>query len=157
AMGAPGSALASSITRYAMLAALLVVAGRELDPVLRPWRPQAMALRPLLGTLRLGLPIGAQNLVEFVTFAAISVFGGWFGPEAVAGDQVAITLASFTYMVPLGIGSASAVLVGRAIGERDMPHARRVAASALFAGAAYMAVSACLLVALPGAFASAYT
>ena len=58
---------------------------------------------------------------------------------------MAINLASFTYMVPLGFGSASAVLVGRAIGEQDMPHARRVAASALVAGAAYMSLSACVL------------
>ncbi|TMA27979.1 MAG: MATE family efflux transporter [Deltaproteobacteria bacterium] len=157
AMGAPGSALASSITRYVMLGALLVVARRELRPVLRPWRPEATALGPLMRTLRLGLPIGAQNLVEFTTFGGISVLAGWFGAEAVAGHQVAINLASFTYMVPLGFGSASAVLVGRAIGEQDMPHARRVAASALVAGAAYMSLSACVLLVFPGAFARAYT
>jgi len=75
----------------------------------------------------------------------------------VSGHQVAINLASFMYMVPLGIGSASAVLVGRAIGEQDMAHARRVAASALLFGAGYMAFSACLLLAFPVAFAAAYT
>src|SRR5262249_32896147 len=54
-------------------------------------------------------------------------------------------------------GSASAVLVGRAIGEQDMPHARRVAASALLFGAGYMLISACLLLAFPWMFAAAYT
>jgi MATE family multidrug resistance protein len=157
AMGAPGSALATTITRTLALVALLVIARRELEPMLRPWRKEALALGPLLRTFRLGLPIGAQNSVEFTTFAAISVFAGWFGAEAVSGHQVAINLASLMFMVPLGIGSASSVLVGHAIGEQDMSHARRVAASALAVGAGYMALSACVLLAIPGLFASAYT
>ena len=157
ALGAPGSALATTITRWLGLVALLVIARRELEPMLRPWRREALATGPLLRTFRLGLPIGAQNSVEFTTFATISVFAGWFGAEAVSGHQVAINLASLMYMVPLGIGSASSVLVGHAIGEEDMPHARRVAASALAVGAGYMVLSACVLLAVPGLFASAYT
>jgi len=157
AMGAPGSALATTITRFLGLFALLVIARRALEPMLRPWRKEALALGPLLRTFQIGLPIGAQNSVEFTTFAAISVFAGWFGAEAVSGHQVAINLASLMFMVPLGIGSASSVLVGHAIGEQDMAHARRVAASALAVGAGYMALSACVLLALPGMFASAYT
>jgi MATE family multidrug resistance protein len=157
AMGAPGSALATTITRFLGLFALLAIARRELEPMLYPWRKDALALGPLLRTFRLGLPIGAQNSVEFATFAAISVFAGWFGAEAVSGHQVAINLASLMYMVPLGLGSASSVLVGHAIGEQDMAHARRVAASALAVGTGYMVLSACVLLALPVMFASAYT
>jgi MATE family multidrug resistance protein len=157
AMGAPGSALATTITRTLGLFALLAIARHDLAPVLRPWRKEALAIGALLRTFRLGLPIGAQNSVEFTTFAAISVFAGWFGAEAVSGHQVAINLASLMYMVPLGIGSASSVLVGHAIGERDMVHARRVAASALAVGAAYMVLSACVLLTLPALFAGAYT
>jgi MATE family multidrug resistance protein len=157
AMGAPGSALATTITRFLGLFALLAIARRDLQPVLRPWRKEALATGPLLRTFRLGVPIGAQNSVEFTTFAAISVFAGWFGAEAVSGHQVAINLASLMFMVPLGIGSASSVLVGHAIGDQDMAHARRVAASALAVGTGYMVLSACVLLALPVVFASAYT
>jgi len=157
AMGAPGSALATTLTRYTGLAVLLLVARHDLRPMLRPWRREALRAGPLARTFRLGLPIGAQNSVEFTTFAAISVFAGWFGAEAVSGHQVAINLASLMFMVPLGVGSASSVLVGHAIGEQDMPHARRVAASALLAGAGYMVFSACVLLAIPGMLAGAYT
>jgi MATE family multidrug resistance protein len=157
ALGAVGSAIATTTTRWIGLAALLWIARRDLEPVLRPWRAQAAEWKPLLRVFRLGLPIGAQNSVEFFTFASISVFAGWFGAEGVSGHQVAMNLASLMYMVPLGIGSASAVLVGHAIGEQDMPHARRVAASALLFGAGYMVFSACLLLAIPGLFAHAYT
>jgi len=157
AMGAPGSALATTITRFLGLFALLAIARHDLAPVLRPWRREALAIGPLLRTFHLGLPIGAQNSVEFTTFAAISVFAGWFGAEAVSGHQVAINLASLMFMVPLGIGSASSVLVGHAIGEQDMAHARRVAASALAVGTGYMVLSACVLLTLPALFAGAYT
>ena len=157
AMGAVGSALSSACGRVFMISLLLVIGWPRLRPMLRPWRAAALARAPLLRTLKIGLPIGAQTSVEFSTFAAISIFAGWFGADALSGHQVAINLASLMYMVPAGIGSASAVLVGHAIGEGDAPHARRVAASALACGGGYMLFSAALLLAFARAFASAYT
>jgi len=157
AMGAVGSAWASVISRVLMIIVLLAAAHHELAPVLRPWRRQAFARAPLLKTFRIGLPLGSQILVEFITFGAISVFAGWFGPDAIGGHQVAINLASLTFMVPQGVGSAAAVLVGRAIGEGDVLHARRLATAALWCGTGFMALSACVLLAIPGVFAAAYT
>ena len=125
--------------------------------MLRPWRPAALARAPLLRMLRVGIPIGLQNCVEFTTFASISVFAGWFGAEAIGGHQVAINLASLMFMVPMGVGSAASVLVGHAIGEGDHAHARRVASGALVCGASFMALSACVLLAFPIVFARAYT
>src|SRR5262245_7347948 len=72
AMGAPGSALGSTIGRWLMLALLLTLSRRQLKGVLRPWRPEALRREALLRTLRLGLPIGIQSSVEFTTFASIS-------------------------------------------------------------------------------------
>jgi MATE family multidrug resistance protein len=155
--GANGSALAIAASRFTMLAALLAFAWHELAPVLRPWRRHVGEPRALLRTLRIGLPIGVQNSIEYITFALISVFAGWFGAHAIGGHQVAINLASLMYMVPLGVGSAASVLVGRAIGERDLSHARRVAASAILCGASFMALSACALLAWAAAFARAMT
>jgi MATE family multidrug resistance protein len=157
AMGAPGSALASTIGRWFMLTLLLMLSRRELSGLLVPWRRETLRREPILRTLRIGLPIGIQSSVEFTTFASISVLAGWFGAEAIGGHQVAINLASLMYMVPMGVGSAASVLVGHAIGERDMPHARRVAASALGCGAGFMVLSAVVLLVIPGVFARLYT
>ncbi len=155
--GATGSALALVVARFIMLGSLLVFARRDLARVLKPWRPEALERAPLLSTLRMGLPIGAQTSVEFFTFAVISVLAGWFGAASLGGHQVAIHLASLMFMVPLGVGSAASVLVGRAIGANDPAHARRVAASALLCGPAFMAVSACALLAFARPFAAAWT
>ncbi len=157
AMGAPGSALSSTIGRFCMLALLLALSRDQLLPLIRPWRKEALSLVPLRHTLSLGVPIGIQSSVEFSTFAAISVFAGWFGAEAIAGHQVAINFASLMFMVPAGIGSAAAVLVGHAIGERDPAHARRVAASALILGTSFMTLTALLMLSVPAVIAGLYT
>ena len=51
---------------------------------------------------------------------------GRLGAVALASHQIALNTASFTYMVPLGIGSAAAVRVGQGLGRRDVmrPFAR---------------------------------
>lgn len=157
AMGAVGSALGSTLGRFAMLAMLLTLARVPLRPMLRPWRREATERGPLLHTLRLGLPIGLQTSVEWTTFATISICAGWFGAEAIGGHQVAINLASLTYMVPAGIGSAAAVLVGHAVGEGDPSHAKRVAASALGCGLLFMAGCGLVFLSIPTVFAHAYT
>ena len=54
----------------------------------------------------LGAPIGIQLQIEYGAFAVIGLLMGWLGTEQLAGHQVALNLASFTFMVPLGIGAA---------------------------------------------------
>ena len=66
--------------------------------------------------LRLGLPIGLQYLLEYGAFAAAALLMGVLGTTQMAAHQIAINLASFTFMVPLGVSTATAVLVGHAIG-----------------------------------------
>jgi MATE family multidrug resistance protein len=115
-MGVAGSAWATTISRYFMLAALLCIARRELLPMLHPVRREAFAAAGLGRMFRLGLPIGIQIEIEMITFGTVALLMGSFGTIQVAGHQVAINLASLTFMVPMGVGMGAAVLVGRAVG-----------------------------------------
>jgi MATE family multidrug resistance protein len=157
AMGSVGASLSSTVGRWVMALLLLALGWRHLHPYLRPWRRSSLEPAPLVAMLRLGLPIAGQMMIEFGAFSTVAVLAGWFGSDAMAGHQIAINLASLMFMVPLGIGSSAAVLVGHAIGEGDVPHARRVAGAALACGVSFMAVSAVLLVTMPRLFASAYS
>ena len=74
-----------------------------------------------------------------------------------AAHQVAINIASLTFMVPLGVSSAAAVLVGQAVGAGEPMRARRSAVAALGAGAAFMALSGAVLTLAPGVLAYAYS
>ncbi len=156
-LGAVGSGWASSISRWFMAIALLLIAWRSLSPHLLPLRRDVLALVPLLRMLRVGVPIGVQIQLEFGAFGVIALLMGVFGTVQMAGHQVAISLASLTFMVPLGISAAAAVRVGYAVGLEDPLRARRSAGAALLCGFAFMAASATTLLIFPHHFARFYT
>ncbi len=157
AMGAVGSGWASSLSRWIMVLALLGFAWPLLRPYLLPFRPEALQAQPLARMTRLGAPIGIQFALEFGAFGAIGVIMGWLGTVAMAGHQVALNLASLTFMVPLGISQASAVLVGQAVGREDAPGARRAAGAGVVLGVSFMTVTAFLFLLFPSAFARVYS
>lgn len=157
ALGVVGSGWATTISRWLMTLGLLAVAWRSLHPMLLPPRRDALAWAPLVRMLRLGAPIGGQMQLEFGAFGVIALLMGWLGTDAMAGHQVAINLASVTFMVPLGVGTAAAVLVGQAVGRGDPAQVRRAAAAALACGAAFMCVSAAAMLTVPEVFARFYT
>ena len=156
-LGAVGSGWASSISRTLMAVALLWLAWPTLRGALRPVIADVLLMRPLLRMLALGAPIGGQHVLEYAAFALVALFMGWLGTNQVAAHQVAINLAALTFMVPLGIGSAAAVLVGRAVGRGDGGEARRSAIASLACGAAFMCITAVVFLATPELLASAYT
>jgi MATE family multidrug resistance protein len=156
-MGLVGSSWATVISRWLMALGLLAIAWRELRPRLVPWRPETLAARPLVRMLALGAPIGAQHQLEFGIFGVVGLLMGWLGAEAMAGHQIALNLASITFMVPLGVSGAAAVLVGHAVGRGDQAEARRAALAGLLLGVGFMAASAAVMVAAPWPLARLYT
>ncbi len=157
AMGAVGSGWASSLSRWLMFLALLGFAWPLVRRYVRPLRRESFQLRPLVRMVRLGAPIGIQFLLEFGAFGAIGILMGWMGANAMAGHQVAMNLASLTFMVPLGISQATAVLVGRGVGRTDPPGARRAAGAGLVLGTGFMTITALLFLLFPDFFARIYT
>ena len=157
ALGVAGSSIATSVSRWAMALAVLSIAGRQVWHHLTPWRPETLAVEPLRRMLRLGLPIGVQYLLEYGAFAAAALLMGVLGTTQMAAHQIAINLASFTFMVPLGVSTATAVLVGHAIGAGNEDQARRSAVAGIFIGASFMCASALVFRVFPVALARSYT
>jgi MATE family multidrug resistance protein len=157
ALGVAGAALATTISRWALAAALLGAGWAELAPRLRPWRPEATDRAALGRMARLGIPIGVQMFFEYGVFGLIGALMGRIGTLAVAGHQIALNLSAVVFMVPQGIGAAAAVLVGRAVGAQDLSGARRAAWCAILAGAGFMVASALVFVLAPGFLARLYT
>jgi MATE family multidrug resistance protein len=157
ALGAVGSAWASSAARALMTAFLLAISWSRLRPLLAPFRAEVMRPGPLGRLLRLGAPIGAQLQLEFGAFAVIGVCMGVVGTVAMASHQVALNLASLTFMVPLGVAQAASVLVGRAVGRGDSQGARRAAGAGLVMATAFMTLTASVFLAIPSLLARAYS
>lgn len=157
ALGVEGSAIATAIGRWSLLLFLAALAWRQLRPHIFPIRDGILSWPALRGMLRLGTPIGAQQALEAGAFGAIGLLMGLIGTTAVAAHQIAITLAAFTFMVPLGVGSAAAVRVGHAIGAGDMTRARAAIRAAYLAGVGFMTLTAAVFLTVPHLLAAAFT
>ncbi|HEX9944595.1 MAG TPA: MATE family efflux transporter [Thermoanaerobaculia bacterium] len=157
ALGVKGSALSTSTARWVMFLYLLAASRRTLAPYWRGFTAEAAVFRKYLLMLRIGLPIAFHNTVELLIFAVAALLIGRMGVAELAGHQIALNLASLSFMVPLGVSGAAATRVGNAIGRGDMPGARRAAAACLFLGAAVMLFFAVLFATLPGPLARLYT
>jgi MATE family multidrug resistance protein len=151
AMGTTGSAVATLVARICLalgLLAAVAASDRRHHVGLRSvrWKPSAKRLGRLV---RLGLPAAAQVTLEMGVFAAASALAGRLDPVSLASHQIALNLASLTFMVPLGLSSAGAVRVGQALGRRDPAGASRAGWMALAIGSAFMASAALAFVLAP--------
>lgn len=146
-MGVTGSGWSTCVSR-AYMAVVLGVAALYYDRKRCSgfWhasrRLQSARLRELL---RLGFPAASQLLFEIGAFACATFLIGKLGAVPLAGHQIALNVASFTYMVPLGIGSAAAVRVGQALGAGNVDGAKRAGWTALLFSTCFMSASAICL------------
>ncbi len=159
ALGAVGSGIATSLARlYQMLFLLIALFllnrrhGYGLGRARR--RPHWPRLRELL---RLGLPVGGTAFVEIAVFAAVTFLISTLSARALAGHEVALNCASFTFMIPLGLSAAASVRVGQAIGRRDAPAAEAAGWSALVIAGGFMLCAAATFLLLPHFIARAFT
>jgi len=117
AYGALGSGMAMSISA-AFLAGITMFASLRVGAAGDAPVPSPMHI------VRLGLPIALTLLAEIGVFVLASVLAGRLGPAVMSAHQVALSLASFTFMGALGVSGATAVRVGRAVGEGTSPRSR---------------------------------
>ncbi len=89
--------------------------------------------------LRLGLPIAALLLFEVSIFNAASFLMGLINAASIAAYAIAIQIASLAFMVPLGLGQAVTVRVGRAHGAGDYEAVTRAGWTAFVMGVGFMA------------------
>ncbi len=158
-LGVPGSAWATCLSRTYMVTVLALAAvyyDRKRNSGL--WEAsRRVELRRIRELLHLGLPAALQLLLEIGAFTLATFLIGKLGAVVLAGHQIALNVASFTYMVPLGIGSAAAVRVGQAIGARNPRGAGHAGWMALFFGICFMSCAGAALFLFPQSIARIYT
>jgi len=150
AFGAAGAGIATSVSS-ALLAGWMLRA-TEHPPA---DRAEQRALEKKL--LRLGLPIGLQLGAEVGIFSLVALLMGRIGGRAAAAHQIAINLASLSFMGALGIAQATSVRVGTAVGSGSTTDARRSGLTGVALGVAIMAFWAVLFAIIPTVLARAFT
>jgi MATE family multidrug resistance protein len=150
ALGMMGAAWATLVSRGLM--ALLMGAYVLRAERLRPYREAAGSWLHLRGdTLRrilgLGLPIGVQMMFEMGAFSFSAIMIGWLGATALAAHQIAINIASVTYMAASGIAAAATIRVGNLRGLGDAMGARQAGFTAYTLTFLFMSTMGLLLIA----------
>lgn len=160
ALGVVGSGWATSLARWVLVLVLVAAAWPAFRSYLArandergPWIRPALLAR----MVRLGFPIGLQISLEIWFFVTVALMMGNLGTRELAAHQVALTLASITFMVPLGIGGAAATWVGNAIGRHSLLAARRSGLACLGLGAVVMALAGLAFWLAPGLLARLIT
>lgn len=133
ALGSRGCAIAMVVSLWVQVTAFAIFVlrhpvYRDIDLPNRFQRPRWSEMRRLLA---LGLPIGFMVLMEGSLFVVAALLISSLGTHAVAGHQIAINLGSVAFMVPLGIGAATTVRVGNALGADDHLRLRAAVAAGL--------------------------
>jgi multidrug resistance protein, MATE family len=120
AMGAAGAALATSLTLWLMFAMLGAYGltrpeTRHAQPAGSRSERAGLASKILL----LGLPVALSIGFETTAFSGSAIIAGWSGRTTLSAYQLSHNVISFFYMLSLGLATAAAVRVGRAIGRGD--------------------------------------
>jgi MATE family multidrug resistance protein len=135
-----------------LLAAVRAVPAGPLPPAAR--RQDAATL---WHAARVGFPTGLHLFAEVAFFTLASFLAARLGTTSIAAHQVALSVASLTFTVAVGIGQAGSVRVGRAVGARDRLGARRAGLTAFGAAAGYMGCCGLVFILFPGAVAGLMT
>jgi multidrug resistance protein, MATE family len=90
--------------------------------------------------LHIGIPAGMQFIFEVAAFDFSLVMMGWLGTKALAAHQIAINLATISYMTTSGLAAAATIRVSNFLGQKDFGNLRQAAYSLL--GLAMMIMTA---------------
>lgn len=128
-LGLNGAGWATLISRIVMggaLAGLIYYA-----PRFRNYRP-GFSIGPyskelFKKMLHIGIPAGVQFIFEVAAFDFSLVMMGWLGTKALAAHQIAINLATISYMTTSGLAAAATIRVSNELGKRDIKALRKVA------------------------------
>jgi multidrug resistance protein, MATE family len=150
-LGLFGAGLASASSNIFSFAAMLAICLAL--PTLKRYRIlhrfTHLKWKNFVELFRLGLPIGITMVFEVALFNGAALVMGTFGLASLAAHQIAITIPSLTFMIPLGIGLAATVRVGLAAGAGDQLAARRAGFTAIALAAAFMCLMAVVLLLWP--------
>ncbi len=152
-LGPVGVAWSTVLVRVFTGLAILAFARRELQD-LSAGLSEGLQRDRVRRVAEISLPVGLHSGLEVWAFSAATLMMGWFGQVALAAHQVALTLASVSFMVPLGISSAAATRVGNLMGARRPVH--RAAWTSIAMGAGVMSVSALVFLSVPHALAALF-
>ena len=133
-LGIIGAAIGTLISRVVMLIFiwLLLKSKDKFKPYIERFSFNNIKKRILKKIIDLGFPSALQMLFEVAVFTAAIWLSGVLGKNPQAANQIALNLASMTFMVAMGLGVAAMIRVGNQKGLKNFSELRRIAISIFF-------------------------
>ena len=149
-LGLAGAAVSTLATRFLMVAgmAIYIRKHRKFTSYWSHWRNTEITWRSIRDILAIGVPSGLQLVFEAGAFAMSGVIVGMIGPVQQAAHQIALNIASVSYMMVSGLGAAATIRVGNQLGKRDIPMLRLAGQSLFHLTLAMMVLTMILLIGL---------
>jgi MATE family multidrug resistance protein len=149
AMGLNGAGWATLISRILMAIMIYyyVWNSKRYSPYKIGFGFKKLSLPMITRMLYIGVPTGFQFIFEVGAFSAAAIMMGWIGVNALAAHQIAINLASISYMMASGLAAAAMVRVGNQLGRNDIKSLREIGFTSFSMVAVFMLAFAVLLIA----------
>lgn len=148
AMGLLGAGIATLISRIVMAIVMVIyiLNTKKFKPYLEEFGWKGFDFTVVKDLLRVGVPAGFQLVFEVGAFGVAAIMMGWISASTQAAHQIAINMASISYMAVSGLGAAAAIRVGNQLGKRDYRTMKRAAMTLVAMGATFMSVFAILFI-----------
>jgi MATE family multidrug resistance protein len=157
-LGAEGAAWATTAARSLIAVAAVVYILRLADGRRFNVAGPMARWRALGGKLRgLGYPLGLAQGLESAAFASLTLFAGHISGQAAGAFQIVISMIGFCFMAAIGVGTATAVHVGMAIGRGDQRQMMLSGWAGLFTITVFMAVMALIMAIFPETLGGIFT
>ena len=132
-LGVEGAAIGTLISRLCMLIFIVfyLKLHKKLSKYIKRFFPSKVQIQRVKKIIYLGLPSALHSFFEVAFFISAVWMAGIIGKNSQAANQIALNLASMTYMVALGVGVAAMIRVGNQRGMKNFIKLREVAISTL--------------------------
>ncbi|HIP49041.1 MAG TPA: MATE family efflux transporter [Lutibacter sp.] len=126
-----GAAIGTLVSRIGMLIILFFMLRKQkiFEPFFHNLKNSEIEWKYFLKIINLGFPTALQILFEVAAFVGAVLLAGVLGAFPQAANQIAMKLASTTFMIAIGVGVATTVRIGNQKGKKDFINLRRIALS----------------------------
>ncbi|HNX04762.1 MAG TPA: MATE family efflux transporter [Opitutales bacterium] len=107
--------------------------------------------------LRLGIPTALQIGIEIGAISIVAMFAGMIGAPTLAAHHITMQVASFSFMVPLGMSFATSIRISQAAGANDRPRVLAIIRSSMIFAALWTGLAGIVILVCHGAIPTAFT
>lgn len=158
-MEAAGAGLATLISRICMPVFIIIyfLYKTKIKTYLQHFRLEYFNLKHIRSLLSVGFPISLQMFMEGAAFALTSIMMGWIGTKEIAGNQIALTVSNFAFMIIVGLSAATTIRISHEYGRNNWPELKKAAMASYHLGLVWNTITAIVFITLREQIAGLFT